>query len=174
MVARSMNKDVFHFPPKWLFATREARGARVRGEPLPGCTRQSVARLRQVPVAALARRFLVPDPDHPAHPMFVSASEGVARMEARHGLPCGPHSSCVAGALAAAARRAGLQRVDSVELSADRSSCAGRTAQPVPPAGRGRYGAGGAYPRWSAATPRRSRCSSCRPSRSWPSASPWL
>jgi hypothetical protein len=61
------------------------------------------------------------DTDHPAHRMFVSAREGVARMEARHGLPCGPHSPCVAGALTAAAQRAGLQRIDSVELSVDRS-----------------------------------------------------
>lgn len=64
---------------------------------------------------------LLDDPDHPAHLMFLSAKEGVTRMEARHGLPCGPHSPCVAGVLTAAAQRVGLQRIDSVELSVDRS-----------------------------------------------------
>ncbi|UGB38848.1 XVIPCD domain-containing protein [Frateuria soli] len=64
---------------------------------------------------------LLGDPDHPASGLYVQALDAVRRMEARHGLPGGPHSERVAGALVVAARRDGLQRIDHAEPSADRA-----------------------------------------------------
>jgi phage gp37-like protein len=106
---------------------REWQGMVLGPAHAPAGDRPALAPAGMFPAAASASAApwtpapLLDDPDHPAHPMFVSASDGVARMEAHHGLPCGPHSSCVAGALTAAAQPAGLLRIDSVQLSVDRS-----------------------------------------------------
>ncbi|MGN2247738.1 XVIPCD domain-containing protein [Frateuria sp. GZRR35] len=60
------------------------------------------------------------DRGHPASGLYAQAFDAVKQMEARHGLPGGPHSERVAGALTVAARREGLQRIDRAEPSADR------------------------------------------------------
>lgn len=59
--------------------------------------------------------------DHPASQLYVQALDAVRRMEIRHGLPGGPHSERVAGALVVAAQREGLQRIDRAEPSVDRA-----------------------------------------------------
>lgn len=59
--------------------------------------------------------------DHPASPLYAQALTAVTRMEARHGLPGGPHSARLAGALVVEALREGLQRIDHAEPSADRA-----------------------------------------------------
>lgn len=57
---------------------------------------------------------------HPASGLYAQAFDAVKRMEAHHGLPGGPHSERVAGALTVAARRESFQRIDRAEPSADR------------------------------------------------------
>jgi hypothetical protein len=70
---------------------------------------------------AKASRRLLSDAEHPHHDLYRQATDAVARMERVHGLPAGPHSERIAGAMCACASREGLARIDRVELSADRS-----------------------------------------------------
>lgn len=73
--------------------------------------------------AALAKATerLVSEPGHPRHGLYQQAVDAVAYLERSHGLPAGPHSERIAGAMCVCAAREGLTRIDRVELNEDRS-----------------------------------------------------
>lgn len=61
------------------------------------------------------------DARHPSHDMYRQALDGVQRLDAQHGRQSGPHTSLIAGSLAAAAVTNGMRRIDHVALSDDAS-----------------------------------------------------
>lgn len=63
---------------------------------------------------------------HPGHVLYRQSLDGVLELDRRLGVPSGSHSIALAGVVAAEAARAGLVRVDRVELGQD-----GRNAQAV-------------------------------------------
>jgi peptidoglycan hydrolase-like protein with peptidoglycan-binding domain len=73
------------------------------------------------------------DSAHRDHEMFRQAQAGVHRLDAERGRSPDLHSEQLSGALVAAARKAGLERIDSVWLSDDGSKAfavQGRTGSP--------------------------------------------
>lgn len=63
----------------------------------------------------------VSEPSHPRHALYRQALDAISHLERTHGLPAGPHSERIAGAMCACAAREGLMRIDRIELSHDRS-----------------------------------------------------
>ncbi|WP_133479771.1 peptidoglycan-binding domain-containing protein [Cognatilysobacter segetis] len=63
---------------------------------------------------------------HPAHPLYRQALDAVYALDAKMGVPHGRHSIALAGQAAAEAAKAGLARIDRIEVSRD-----GRHAQAV-------------------------------------------
>ena len=61
------------------------------------------------------------DARHPSHNMYRQALDGVQRLDAQHGRACGPHTSMIAGSLAAAAVMNGMRQIDQVMLNDDAS-----------------------------------------------------
>jgi len=89
--------------------------------PAPGSFPASASGDAAPAVAANLRTPLLGEHGHPATGLYAQAFDAVKRMEARHDLPGGPHSERLAGALAVAATREGLQRIDHAEPSVDRA-----------------------------------------------------
>lgn len=58
---------------------------------------------------------------HPDHELYKQALDAVRQLDAQHQRPSGGHSENLAAALAVAARRDGLTRIDHVMLSEDKS-----------------------------------------------------
>lgn len=58
---------------------------------------------------------------HPAHALYRQALGAVQELDRQLGIPDGPHTIALAGVTAAEAARAGLTRVDRVEISANRA-----------------------------------------------------
>lgn len=64
-----------------------------------------------------AEAALMSDPSHPQHALFTQAVAKVAEAERAKGIPVGPHTQRIAGALAVEAVREGLTRIDRVAIS---------------------------------------------------------
>lgn len=64
-----------------------------------------------------AETALISDPSHPQHRLFAQAYGKVREAEHAKGIPMGPHSARVAGAVAVEAIREGLNRIDRVVIS---------------------------------------------------------
>lgn len=56
---------------------------------------------------------------HPAHALYRQSLDAVSELDRQLGVPSGPHSLALAGVAAAEAARAGLTRVDRIELGKD-------------------------------------------------------
>lgn len=64
-----------------------------------------------------AEASLMSDPSHPQHRLFEQALAKVQEAERARGIPVGPHSARIAGALVVEALREGLARIDRVAIS---------------------------------------------------------
>lgn len=64
-----------------------------------------------------AETALMSDPSHPQHMMFTQAVAKVAEAEKARGIPVGPHTERIAGAVVVEAVRKGLGRIDRVVMS---------------------------------------------------------
>ena len=64
---------------------------------------------------------LLNDPRHTQYPLYRGAAEGVYALDARHARASDPRSDQLAGSLAVAAMRSGMQEIHHVELSRDAS-----------------------------------------------------
>jgi predicted chitinase len=78
--------------------------------------------LQQLGVGVEARTSVdCNDVRHPAYPRFAAILEQLQNAEAQRGIPNGPHSANLAGALTVQAIRDNIERIDRVELNADYS-----------------------------------------------------
>lgn len=77
---------------------------------LDGATRESLA---------VAERTMASS-THPAHALFQQSLAAVQELDRRMGIPSGAHTLALAGVTTAEAARAGLTRVDRVEIANDR------------------------------------------------------
>ena len=68
---------------------------------------------------------------HPAHALYRQSLDAVLDLDRRHGVPAGVHTKQLAGAIAADAAHHSLERVDRVELSADRRFAFGVQVSPL-------------------------------------------
>jgi peptidoglycan hydrolase-like protein with peptidoglycan-binding domain len=71
-----------------------------------------------LPAIDAASKQLLTDPSHPRHRLYTQALGKVRAEETRRHVAHGPHSERLAGAMAVAAMRANLTRIDRVELNA--------------------------------------------------------
>lgn len=68
-----------------------------------------------------AEASLMSDPSHPQHALFTQAVAKVAEAEKAMGIPVGPHTQRIAGAVVVEAVREGLTRIDRVVISDSRT-----------------------------------------------------
>ena len=73
--------------------------------------------LQTLPAIDAAAKQLLTDPSHPRHALYAQALGNVHAEESRRHVAHGPHSERLAGAIAVAAMRANLTRIDRVELN---------------------------------------------------------
>ena len=73
--------------------------------------------LQTLPAIDAAAKQLLTDPSHPRHALYAQALDNVHAEESRRHVAHGPHSERLAGAIAVAAMRANLTRIDRVELN---------------------------------------------------------
>lgn len=115
------NNRLFRSSPTW-WPGLLARAAEERDELLRLETQEAIVRTGRVPEVP-GQVALLSSPAHPHHALYGQAMHQLHATESTRQIPAGPHSENLAAALAVEAVRAGLTRVDRVELN-DRGTLA--------------------------------------------------